>query len=431
MYAHADRRFISFAPQGNLVSTVFLKLFMHSHTSHGLVQQSKTRLVFVFLLLAATPVFIWAVMTQRIEIRKRAATAEQVVCWNKVDDPTGANPVWLTSCKGSPISQSEACAQQVIPLTPLEEYLHTTWLENGAAYIPDCGMTPPATHPVSWSTPNVSLLADELTIEVDGKIFKGIPTQLLPASVRSDPGSYNYTTLESMWIENGVEMRLFIYFTSDCTSSLPLRCIRWSVSEVRVYNGKSPGDWFIYTPSDSSFALSLLSAPWGQPVVLPSLELSSSGGGVHVVTFKNLRLQPFLQKTQIPSPTSTQTDCASLSQSQRDQFEFCAKNGYDNICLNATTFSFQGCTKNTFNDCTERNSQALSNMLCAVPPYTPTPTMRSADLNADLHVNLLDFNLLLRSFGRKGNPGFVKADINEDGAVNLFDFNILLQQFGV
>ncbi len=71
-------------------------------------------------------------------------------------------------------------------------------------------------------------------------------------------------------------------------------------------------------------------------------------------------------------------------------------------------------------------------VFCPKSSPTPSPTATSvvADLNADGKVNLLDFNLLLRDFGKTGSSGFIKADITNDGIVNLFDFNVLLQHFG-
>ena len=51
--------------------------------------------------------------------------------------------------------------------------------------------------------------------------------------VNSDPGDATYRTLEATWRENGVEMRLNLYFGGDASA--------WWVSEIRIYNGYGQG----------------------------------------------------------------------------------------------------------------------------------------------------------------------------------------------
>ena len=53
--------------------------------------------------------------------------------------------------------------------------------------------------------------------------------------VHSDPGTLTYRTLEATWRENGVEMRLNMYFAGDAAST-------W-VEEVRIYDGEVDGKW--------------------------------------------------------------------------------------------------------------------------------------------------------------------------------------------
>ena len=102
-------------------------------------------------LVIALPLFIWAILTQRFELRKRAATGEPT------PTPAGAS--------------------------------------------------------VNWQTPYAYFRADNFRIVANGKTFYANVSS--PISVRSDPGSPAYTSLEVIWQENGVEMRLFIYFNSD------------------------------------------------------------------------------------------------------------------------------------------------------------------------------------------------------------------------
>jgi hypothetical protein len=53
----------------------------------------------------------------------------------------------------------------------------------------------------------------------------------------------------------------------------------------------------------------------------------------------------------------------------------------------------------------------------------------AADANRDRVVNLLDFNILARNFG-KADQLFSQGDFNYDGTVNLQDFNLLAGRFG-
>ncbi|OGM25138.1 hypothetical protein A3E13_05855 [Candidatus Woesebacteria bacterium RIFCSPHIGHO2_12_FULL_40_20] len=108
-------------------------------------------------------------------------------------------------------------------------------------------ITPPTTatptpvsikYPITWVTDTVYMKADSFTIRVNDLYFHADEGTV---NVRSDPGNPTYTTLEAIWQENGVEMRLFMYFHADNTS--------WWTSEMRIYNGLNPGDWiYFYNP---------------------------------------------------------------------------------------------------------------------------------------------------------------------------------------
>jgi hypothetical protein len=91
-------------------------------------------------LIAGLPIFIWAVATQRIELRKRAATAEPTqICWNRVIFREIA--VWPNSCKGSPRTDL-VCTQVLVPLTQTELDGYMAWIKLGGPYIPGCGPAP-------------------------------------------------------------------------------------------------------------------------------------------------------------------------------------------------------------------------------------------------------------------------------------------------
>ncbi len=124
---------------------------------------------------------------------------------------------------------------------------------------PDLGTGPPAdgngpgpagaVAPFVFETPQVRLEADAITVEADGRTF----TPAVDVDVSGDPGvPEEYTTLELTWREQGVEMRINLYFSSDGSD--------WWLSEARVYNGRDPGDWqeeqmgpFLQTPLGQAY----------------------------------------------------------------------------------------------------------------------------------------------------------------------------------
>lgn len=58
-------------------------------------------------------------------------------------------------------------------------------------------------------------------------------------------------------------------------------------------------------------------------------------------------------------------------------FDSCSSSGYDNVCFNKYYGTYQGCTKNTRDECTTYNANASQNMLCTVlgvPVSSPTPS---------------------------------------------------------
>lgn len=60
---------------------------------------------------------------------------------------------------------------------------------------------------------------------------------------------------------------------------------------------------------------------------------------------------------------------------------------------------------------------------------TVSNTYKSADINEDGAVNILDFSLLVGKFGQSGS-GLGRADINSDSIVDIRDFSLLAAQFG-
>jgi len=101
---------------------------------------------------------------------------------------------------------------------------------------------------IEWKTGVVALAARAFTIEAGGKTFRAsVPS----VDVHSDPGNATYRTLEATWRENGVEMRLNLYFKSDATA--------WWVDEIRIYDGTAKPEWLT---ARGTFFKTPLGATW-------------------------------------------------------------------------------------------------------------------------------------------------------------------------
>lgn len=122
------------------------------------------------------------------------------------------------------------------------------------------------------STDRVTLDASDFSITTAGKTFVGNNI-----SVHSDTGTPSNTTLEATWQEQGVEMRLFMYFGVDNG--------QWKVTDIRTYNGAQSGDWLYY----NGFTGGAL----GSTYTTGSFdEGSTSGAGTGTLHFSNLSLKP-------------------------------------------------------------------------------------------------------------------------------------------
>lgn len=133
-------------------------------------------------------------------------------------------------------------------------------------------------NPVNWSTNRVSLEADDFfIIAADDTFYANVDT----VDVDSDPGDSAYCTLELIWQEKNVEMRLFIYFISDGTD--------WWSEEFRTYNGQHQADWIYYYGT-------FFKSPLGLPYTHNFEQASSDTGNTYTgkIYFENLRLQAFL-----------------------------------------------------------------------------------------------------------------------------------------
>jgi hypothetical protein len=127
-----------------------------------------------------------------------------------------------------------------------------------------------ALNPVAWKTPFVSLKADDFWIVADGQRFTGQGAEF---ALNSDPGNAEYTTLEVVWMEGGVEMRLNIYFAADPTG--------WWSGEMRTYNAQPApnSDWLFYS---GTFFASSIGAPFRGDIDLTNDATNLYRGELHM-----------------------------------------------------------------------------------------------------------------------------------------------------
>lgn len=129
---------------------------------------------------------------------------------------------------------------------------------------------------ITWKTDVVLLTATGFSIEVGGKTFRAATPKV---DVHSDPGDATYRTLEATWLENGVEMRMNLYFANDATS--------WWVSEVRIYNGATKGDWLY---ANGPLFQTPLGAAWHGNQDIAMTDVDGVGGTPARIRFAGLTL---------------------------------------------------------------------------------------------------------------------------------------------
>ncbi|HEY7628552.1 MAG TPA: hypothetical protein VH761_15885 [Ilumatobacteraceae bacterium] len=130
---------------------------------------------------------------------------------------------------------------------------------------------------VHFATPTVSLDAASVSVEANGRTF--VPPA--DTTVGGDPGTWNeYTQLELEWSDDGIPMRINMYFASDGTD--------WWATELRTYDGNVDGEW-IEMPGE--FFRSALGTTWHGDLDVQSLHI------------RGLALQAFVRPAACGSTT--------------------------------------------------------------------------------------------------------------------------------
>lgn len=369
--------------------------------------------------------------------------------------------VWDTGYLLDPVQHTYIQAGTYLPVyrvhglndlfSPLCIYPYSIVVLQSSGYLTPTPTPTPIGKRINWSYPALYVKADDMVITIDNKTFRYVPDsgEMLPTG---EVGGENTIGLTRGWTENGNQLAIWFVFKAITTNlSYPPNGKEWLLDSVSINYHPYPRNSIMKEIRfDNVLASYRITGQYGYGWATNALTLKSNAGSSYPATiqFTNLELGAFLDRLT-PTPTQTTIQCGGIRGLKCPSGYTCrfpdgsTRPPYPDatgVCRTDNPYPTPTCLPRPAcmdpipgqPQCMPQNP--IGGWICPktpTPTVSPTPTMRSADLNADLHVNLLDFNLLLRSFGRKGNPGFVKADINEDGAVNLFDFNILLQQFGV
>lgn len=108
------------------------------------------------------------------------------------------------------------------------------------------GTLPPPTS-INWKTDQVEFKANNFHIRIGDTKFTAQPNSITGFSLHSN-SSPSEPTLEAIWNENGVEMRLFMYFRINENGR------DWEMYDFRTYNGlASSPDWINYKDSSGEF----------------------------------------------------------------------------------------------------------------------------------------------------------------------------------
>lgn len=138
-------------------------------------------------------------------------------------------------------------------------------------------LKPKATNNViDWKTKQAEFKSENFSIQIGNKTFTAKTGSITDFSLSSDP-STTKPTLEATWKENGVEMRMFMYFQIAANGT------DWEMYELRTYNGQTTPDWLYYKDSTNT----PLKGVTGTPNFVENREfIPVNGGDVKIVCGK-------------------------------------------------------------------------------------------------------------------------------------------------
>ena len=229
---------------------------------------------------------------------------------------------------------------------------------------------------ISWETPYAKLSSENFYIKIGDKKFFGKD----PIKISSDPGTEK-TTLEAIWQENDVEMRLFMYFRK-------VEGNMWEMYELRSYNGQEREDWIYYKEffgnkisslvGQHNYAFERKFIPIGNNAI--NAEIYCKGCSINAFMPQQLPIsdQGYSLQALIGLPNN---EIITLSTDPKSGYgvNVLLKDSKGNIVKNQNDFSYEWRAKNTEVVNIESGSLDLGNNGCAYEINRPCPNMH-ADL---------------------------------------------------
>lgn len=420
------------------------------------------KIVFAILLLVGLPVFIWAVLTQRIELRKRA-TDITTVCWNRVSSESGTltdvwNYYWPSSCKGN-ISTDSACASIHVPLTPDELNGYHAWVASGSAAISGCNGAPSSngcyvlqTYPPQTvcpsgtptprpPTPTPSCTREVPVVTVSPTIQSGDPGATLTyvatitntdaygcgssqfALSNQVPTGFVAHSPSAIDLPAGATTNISFTVTSPITNpdttpqTVPISFTATSTASSLSRTVNVAYTFLAPQPQPMKFRIKLAGVTGAEAVAktitirfylqdgrimefLTPLTLSYLGDGIYEAggTLTN------------PLPANTAFSIGVKGEKHL-RLRFCQYSGQTDPCVYGQTMTHFQATPVTFD-------------------FTGRP-LPAGDLNKDNQISAADITLMTDIFKKTSSQitpeDKVVADVNYDGYVDNFDLNLLLQ----
>lgn len=287
---------------------------------------------------------------------------------------------------------------------------------------------PRVTVPINWTTPDVTITADDFYIVSNGKTYYGDDQNvtIIPGVVDTNPGAVHWANIEVRSNQYGDDLRMKIYFRAEGST--------WNVSSVGILNSNYSSQWVSY---NNPLIYTVLGHSYHQNGnTYFTINDPNTGQKVVDVYFTNLRVQAFTPLTATASPTASPTAYPNPQCNDTCLVNTDCSSGY--ICFIGAENSFVGncrkpsCAANSNCDCGATASPTVTASPTATATATATATSTSApiagDANDDGVVNIVDLGIIVDHYG-ESSINFPGADVNGDGTINVVDISIVIENY--
>lgn len=264
---------------------VSVKKFIQNIKNLPVKTKSLLGLGIVLALAVALPLFVWAVLTQRLDLRKRASSAEPVA-------------TFCGGITGAICSVGYVCVYDDGTTRP--PYPDA----SGTCQSRESRTTPPPTADyqpagsVSWVTPNAFFQASNFYILLNGQYYYA-PGATYEAT--ADSSNFNQTVLTATWQESSRQMKMELTYLQDPQANT------WQVTRIRTFDGAT---WVEY----HDYYYNTVGNSIGQAYVnnSPGAFISdNTSGGIKAIYFLSMNTGAF-GATPVPLPTPTASPSGSF-----------------------------------------------------------------------------------------------------------------------